>query len=78
MLRLDTPTGSLELSADQERALRAMSDADVCRELNCGHDLYVFAVLKERPQIQLHPAAGWVYYPAEHVTELKACGDLAH
>lgn len=61
MLRLDTPTGSLELSADQERAVRSMTDADLCRELNRGNDPFVFAALKERPQIHLHPAAGWVY-----------------
>jgi hypothetical protein len=33
MLKLETPTGSLELSADQERAVRSMTDADVCRDL---------------------------------------------
>lgn len=59
MLKLDTPTGSVELSADQERAMRAMTDADVCRELNRGGDPFIFAVLKERPQIHLNSSARW-------------------
>jgi hypothetical protein len=62
MLRLDSDTGSIELSAEQERGLRAMSDADVCRALNRGGDPFVFAALKERPRIQLHPSVGWIYY----------------
>jgi len=60
VLKLDTPTGSLELSADQERAVRSMTDAEVCRALNHGSDPFVWVALKERPQIQRHPAAGWI------------------
>lgn len=60
MLRLESATGSIELSAEQERALRSMSDAEVCRALNRGGDPFVLAVVKERPQILLHPSAGWV------------------
>lgn len=67
MLRLESTTGSIELSAEQERILRSMSDADVCRALNRGRDPFVLAVIKERPQIQLHPSAGWAYYP-EHLS----------
>jgi hypothetical protein len=63
MLRLESTTGSIELSAEQERGLRSMSDAAVCRALNRGGDPFLFAALKERPQIHLHPSAGWVYYP---------------
>lgn len=62
MLRLESTSGSIELSAEQERSLRSMSDADVCRALNRGRDPFIFAALKERPQIQLHPSAGWIYY----------------
>jgi len=65
MLRLESNTGSVELSAEQERALRSMSDAAVCRALNRGRDPFVLAVVKERPQIHLHPSAGWVYYPEQ-------------
>lgn len=67
MLRLESDTGSIELSAEQERGLRSLSDAELCHALNRGRDPFVFAALKERPQIHLHPSAGWVYYP-EHVS----------
>jgi hypothetical protein len=69
MLKLETSTGSLELSADQERAVRSMTDAEVCRALNRGSDPFVLAALKERPQIQLHPAAGWIYSSSPHLNE---------
>ena len=61
MLRLESDSGSIELSAEQERTLRAMSDDAVCRALNRGRDPFVLAALKERPQIHLHPRAGWIY-----------------
>jgi hypothetical protein len=60
MLRIETPTGSLELSATEERTVRSMSDADICRELNNGERLFMFAALKERPNIRLHPTRGWI------------------
>lgn len=63
MLRLEGETGSIELLPEQERVLRALSDAAVCRALNRGGDPFVLAVIKERPTIRLHPGAGWVYYP---------------
>ena len=67
MLRLESPSGSIELLPEQERVLRSMSDAAVCRALNSGRDPWVLAVVRERwPHIQLHPSAGWVYYPDFH------------
>jgi hypothetical protein len=66
MLRLESDTGSIELSAEQERTLRSMSDAAVCRALNRGRDPWVLAVIRERPNIHLQPGAGWVYYPDLH------------
>jgi hypothetical protein len=67
MLRLEGETGSIEVSAEQERLLRAMSDAAVCHALNRGRDPWVLAVVRERwPHIQLHPSAGWVYHPDLH------------
>jgi hypothetical protein len=68
MLRLETHTGSIELSAEQERVLRSMSDAAVCRALNRGADPLVVAVIKERSQIQPHPSPGWVYYPGTRIS----------
>jgi hypothetical protein len=59
MLRLETPTGSMELSAEQERQVRSMSDSAVCRAMNAGADLFVFAALKERPHITFDRVNGW-------------------
>jgi len=75
MLKIRCTTGSIELTPDQERRVRALDDASVCRALNAGVDVYVCAVLRERPQIGFTPERGW------HVKALRpslAVAALSH
>jgi hypothetical protein len=55
MLKVQTPTGTIELTAAQEQRFRSLSDADVCELLNTGADFYALAVLVERAGIRFDP-----------------------
>ncbi len=61
MLRFVGCTGTLEASADDEKRVRALSDAELCLELNFSEspDLFAFAALKERPHIRFDARYGW-------------------
>jgi hypothetical protein len=73
LLKVITSTGSIEASADEERRVRGLSDAALCRELNQAAisaatgllarpgsfgDPFVWAELHDRPHIRFG-AAGW-------------------
>jgi hypothetical protein len=59
MLKVKSSSGSIELSAEQERHVRGLDDEAICRALNRGVDVYVCAVLSERPLIRYTPNRGW-------------------
>lgn len=59
MLKVHSDSGSLELTADQERHVRGLDDLSLCQALNTGLDVYVCAVVPERPQIHFVPGLGW-------------------
>ena len=60
MLRLRTPTGSLELTAEEERQVRGMSDWELCVALNRTAQLHHFAAVSERPNLLFAPRRGWI------------------
>lgn len=66
MLRFVGLTGTLEASADDERRVRALSDAELCFELNYSEspDLFAIAALKERPHIHFDARYGLVVEPS--------------
>jgi hypothetical protein len=68
MLRIHSDTGSIELTATQERAVRSLSDASVCEALNRGSNIYVHAVICERPALRFSPVTGWYFVPSSSVS----------
>lgn len=61
MLRYVTSNGSIEATADDEKRVRGMTNAALCHALNTAEvpDLFIFAELKERSDVQYIEDYGW-------------------
>jgi hypothetical protein len=67
MLRLVTPTGSIEAMPEDEKRVRGLSDLALCTTLNQApaSDLFAVAEGLQRPTIRFSPAFGW--YPVQEI-----------
>jgi len=67
MLRLVTPTGSIEAMPEDEKRVRALSDLALCSRLNSesASDLFAVAEGLQRPTIRFSPTFGW--YPVQEI-----------